>query len=607
MTELVWEGKYRDGRRVTGERVTLPLETLERVRPARPAEGRGTEQSSGHSTGGGANRLILGDKRYVLASLVAEFAGQVNLVTVDPPFVTGSDFSVTREIPLRASGQGGPEPESRRAKGVEQKAYRDTWGRGLDSYLQWFFETAVALRELLAPDGSLYVHLDENVAHYAKVVLDEVFGPACFQREIVWRIGWVSGYKSRAKNWIRNHDTILFYVRDKSRFTFHKEYIPYPPGYTRRDGAAPTGPGVPIDDVWNGSELDRMDSIQIMSFSGEKVGYPTQKNESLIGRIVRASSNPGDLVLDCFCGSGTAPVVAEKLGRRWLACDVGRLAVHTTKKRLLSVRGVKPFDVLGFGAHERRAWLGERFAAGSDGAGAEDACRRFVLERYGASPVLPSTGVSRSLHGTKSGRWIHVGCVESPLTLADVTAVAREVARARDAGTAAAVDLLGWDFAFGAFEAARAASAHDVDARFKWIPREVLDERASEADIVRASDFLGLREVLTRVSVTGRAVSVELVDLVLPADDVPDDVRGCVDRGLSWVDSWAIDWDYGASFGSADRPFTCTWYAARTRDAERLDLVAEHAYEESGNRVVAVRVVDVFGGETTTTMQVSVT
>jgi hypothetical protein len=222
-------------------------------------------------------------------------------------------------------------------------AYSDA--RGLDAWLGWFAGMATALRELLADGGSLYVHLDAHVAHYAKVVLDEIFGPAAFQREIVWRIGWISGFKSRARGWIRNHDTILFYAKGGRPLTFNKEYVPYPDGYLRRDGAAPTGKGYPVDDVWNGSEIDRLDSIQIMSFSGEKVGYPTQKNEALVARIIRASSNPGDLVLDCCAGSGTTAVVASKLGRRWIACDASPVAIHVARKRLGALGGARPFAV----------------------------------------------------------------------------------------------------------------------------------------------------------------------------------------------------------------------------------------------------------------------
>jgi DNA modification methylase len=318
--ELVWKGKSRGHPRGTSSR------TAPRVR---------TDEEYGSPPGGPwVNRLILGDRLPVLAGLARELAGKVSLVYIDPPFDTGGDFAFQASIP------GAPVGTPR----LSVPAYRDA--RGLDAWLQWFFDTAKLLRRVLADDGSLYVHLDAHAGHYAKVVLDEVFGQAAFQREIVWRIGWVSGFKSRAKNWIRNHDVILFYAKGGSRrLRFHKEYVAHPPGYVRRDGAPARGPGLPIDDVWNGSELDRLDSIQIMSFSGEKVGFPTQKNESLVARIVRASSSPGDLVLDCFVGSGTTAAVAEKLGRRWIACDASPIAIHTTRKRLLAVPEVRPFVV----------------------------------------------------------------------------------------------------------------------------------------------------------------------------------------------------------------------------------------------------------------------
>lgn len=178
--------------------------------------------------------------------------------------------------------------------------------------------------------------MDENRSHYIKIVLDEVFGNSNFKREIVWRIGWISGYKSAAKQWIRNHDTILYYTKGNT-CTFNKKYIPYPPGYTRRDGAEPEGKGYPIEDTWNCSELDSLNSIQIMSFSGEKVGYPTQKNENLLARIIECSSNPGDIVFDCFMGSGTTQAVAMKLGRRFIGADINLGAIQTTTKRLLKV------------------------------------------------------------------------------------------------------------------------------------------------------------------------------------------------------------------------------------------------------------------------------
>jgi len=251
----------------------------------------------------------------------------------------------------------------------------------------------------------MYVHLDATVGHYVKSILDEVFGPQCFQREIIWRIGWISGYKSAAKNWIRNHDTILFYVKTPGSFTFNKEYIPYPEGYQRRGGREPTGKGYPMEDVWNANPFefeltgsDSLDSIQIKSFSTEKTGYATQKNESVLHRIVEASSNKGDLAADFFCGSGTTLAVAEKLGRRWIGCDMSRFAIHTTRKRLMEIPGCRPFEILNLGKYERQVWQGITF-------GGEKHPRqmlifeylKFILELYGAQPLAGT----QHLHGKK--------------------------------------------------------------------------------------------------------------------------------------------------------------------------------------------------------------
>jgi hypothetical protein len=312
-------------------------------------------------------------------------------VYVDPPFDTGGAFDYLATLP------GAPAGTPR----VAIPAYEDA--RGLDAWLSWFHGISVALHELLAPGGSLYVHLDAHAAHYAKVLLDEVFGAQGFQREIVWRIGWVSGFKSQTRNWIRNHDTLLFYAKGGKPSTFHKEHIPYPEGYVRRDGSPPRGAGYPLEDVWNASELDRLDSIQIMSFSGEKVGYPTQKNESLVSRVVRASSSPGDLVLDGFVGSGTTAVVAERLGRRWIACDVSPLAIHATRRRLLGLRDVAPFVVQDAGGAPP---TGGRLAVHADVAG-----RRCTLTLDGYTPqrAVPAEARAGITHWSQ---WLEGWCVD---------------------------------------------------------------------------------------------------------------------------------------------------------------------------------------------------
>ena len=243
--------------------------------------------------------------------------GKVKLIYIDPPFATESDFKNSK----------GAKAYSDKVKGTE--------------FIEFLRKRLILAKEILAEDGSIYVHLDEKMSHYIKVVMDEVFGSNCFQREIVWRIGWVSGYKTAAKNWIRNHDVILYYTKDPNNFIFNKEYIPYPEDYVRRDGSKPSGKGVPIEDTWNCSSLDILDSIQIMSFSGEKTNYPTQKNENLIARIIKASTNPGDLIMDFFGGSGTTAAVAEKLDRKWITCDLGKLSYYTMQKRILNIENSK--------------------------------------------------------------------------------------------------------------------------------------------------------------------------------------------------------------------------------------------------------------------------
>ena len=320
MAELLWRGKYRDGALVQPSRAGLPIHTDE----VHAADGRSERW---------LNRLVLGDHADVLPGLAADFAGKVSLVYIDPPFDTGGDFAFQASIP------GAPDGVPR----IAIPAYGDA--RGLDDWLASFHGASVLLRDLLEDGGSLYVHLDAHVAHYAKVMLDEVFGPGSFQREIIWRIGWVSGFKSRARGWIRNHDTLLFYAKGGRPRTFHKEYVPYPPGYVRRDGKPPRGAGYP-----DRGRLERQrrrphgqHPDHVLLGREGRVSHPEERGA---GRAHRARLfEAGDIILDCFVGSGTTAVVAEKLGRRWVACDASPIAIHTTRKRLLRLPHLEPMAV----------------------------------------------------------------------------------------------------------------------------------------------------------------------------------------------------------------------------------------------------------------------
>jgi adenine-specific DNA-methyltransferase len=595
--ELVWEGKYdSEGRKHSPLRIALPFQTVETVNESMQERQRGLDALfSGGRNSEWRNRLIWGDKKYVLPSLLPEFVGKVNLIYIDPPFATGDDFTFQIEVEK--------EKFTKEPSVIEQKAYRDTWGRGLDGYLQWFYETSILLRDLLADDGSIYVHLDANVSHYAKAVLDEVFGYDNFQREIVWRIGWISGYKSVAKNWIRNHDVILFYVKSKSRFTFNKEYVPYPAGYQRRgeDDAPVEGKGYPIEDVWNANPFEfalkgeeSLDSIQIKSFSSEKVGYPTQKNESLLKRIIKASSNEGDLILDCFTGSGTTATVAEKLNRRWITCDLGRFAIHTARKRLLSIPDVKPFIVQNLGKYERQAWQADEF--GTNAAERVAAYTKFILDLYHAQPLSGFTW----LHGVKAGRVVHVGSVDSPVTVSDVKSILIEWRKStgKNGASNTGIDILGWEFALDMNETAKQQAAEaGVDLRFLVIPREVLEKKAVEQGDIQ---FLELAALFVETAVKKKQLALKLTNFIAPLEYVPQEVRESITKWESWIDYWAVDFDFKGD------TFHNQWQSYRTRKNKKIETTAMHTYEESGSYTVQVKVIDILGNDTTRTINVEV-
>ena len=287
--------------------------------PVSGSLGRGEVHGSGSLQDGWRNLLIQGDNLEVMSALKGDLAGKIDLIYGDPPFFRGKDRHYR--------------------KGAEAcYAYGDTWPGGLPEYLEYTRARLELCRDLLSDTGSIYIHLDPTVSHYVKVLMDEVFGAERFIREIIWRIGWISGFKTRAKNWARNHDVILFYSKGP-KFRFNKIFIPHGEGYRRRGEPGKT-PGKCVDDVW----VD-IPSIQIMSFAQEKTGYDTQKNENLLERIISASSNPGDLVADVFCGSGTTLVVAERLGRRWVGVDISPIAIEVTQNRLEGM-GCREFELI---------------------------------------------------------------------------------------------------------------------------------------------------------------------------------------------------------------------------------------------------------------------
>ena len=275
-------------------------------------------------------RLYIGDNLPVLCGLEDE---SVDLIYLDPPFNSKRIYEgnldegigkmtftdIWRMSDISAEDSWRLQMFCPAAFNLIQ-TFSDTHGEAWQAYLTFMAIRLDEMRRILKPTGSIYLHCDPKMSHPLKMVMDIVFGQANFRNEIVWRIGWVSGYKTQKNGFIRNHDSIFYYVKSEN-FIFNKEYIPYPRGYVRRDGKPPTGKGVPIEDTWNCNNSDVLDSVMIKSFSKEKTGWATQKPLALLERIIKASSNKGDVVLDPFCGCGTTCVAAEKWGRQWIGVD----------------------------------------------------------------------------------------------------------------------------------------------------------------------------------------------------------------------------------------------------------------------------------------------
>ncbi|HLQ30587.1 MAG TPA: site-specific DNA-methyltransferase [Ktedonobacteraceae bacterium] len=336
MAELTWNGKHNPNEQ---QLVSSPaqLETIESF-PSQLSENP-SDTSPSPLVENWQNRLIYGDKSAVLPALLREFSNSIDLIYIDPPFMTGRDFISSTQV-----------------------AYSDRWDNNLDTYLQWLYEALELLHRLLAQDGSLYVHLDWRVTHYAKVMLDEIFGfspnvdgPG-FKSEIIWH--YQSGGRSH-RYYARKHDTILLYTKS-ANYCFHGERVGERRGTQKRnhmrkqvgsDGHVSwtirsadriytydEDSTMTLADVWN-------DISHLQQKDPERIGYATQKPAALLERIMLASSEENDLVLDCFCGSGVTPTVAEQYGRRWIACDKSTLAIQMTQKRLLALEKFRPFVV----------------------------------------------------------------------------------------------------------------------------------------------------------------------------------------------------------------------------------------------------------------------
>ncbi|MCR4425143.1 MAG: site-specific DNA-methyltransferase [Firmicutes bacterium] len=700
--ELVWDGK-------TNEvcNTVLPFQVIERVGEPRAEKDKAAQMTSfapdarGRQLRSWTNKLIWGNNRLVLSSLKngplreeIENQGGLKLIYIDPPFDVGTDFSVDLQI--------GTDAITKKPNTLEEIAYRDTWGKGADSFIAMIYERLVLMRDLLAEDGGIYVHCDWRVSGMVRLVLDEVFGSDNFLNHIVWVYGQSArGAKAIGGQFARNHDDILYYRRSPGhRFNGDLVERSYSFGEAKEAGfrqdekgqwfkTAPRGDYtdksiarlesegrihrtrngsirikyvlptvgdhvveyVPAGDSW----VDIPDAMHMPK--SEITGYATQKPEALLERIIKASSNEGDLVADFFCGSGTTAAVAERLGRKWIVCDLGKFAIHTARKRMIGVQRelraegkyYRAFEILSLGKYERHHYMGidpnlpeaeqqkqleTRQAAVFD----------LILQAYRAERT---DGYAR-FQGKKDGRLVAVGPVNTPVTRLFVEEVILECRQKH----IPRVDILGFEYEMGLFpNVLNEARAEGVDIALKCIPAEVFDRRAVEKNQVVFSDvaFIEVKphvyENMVAVELTGFSVSSSQDSISAAEMSLKDkaarivvergqiikvrrDAHGVVIRQVltrhwtDWIDYWAVDFDFGSrqeiirvrnqesgeweERWTGDYVFANEWQSFRTKKNRGLLLKSEFHECSPGPRRIAVRVVDVFGNDTMTVVEVTV-
>jgi len=598
-TELIWEGKYDEfgnRRQVDIAGAAMPLqkiETIDEPRSRAESQGRLFEEQKAHRDDF-RNMLIWGDNKLVMASLLKDFKGKIDLIYIDPPFAVGADF--TMRLPI---GEDDGELDKDQST-LEMVAYRDMWGKGMDSYLNIMYERLLLMKELLSDIGSIFVHLDWRVGHHIKVMLDDIYGIGNFRNEIIWHYD----YGARPKNSFGSkHDLIFWYTKNDKTWTFNRSdiLVPFESGMTKwryKKGGQkgkPMPEGKVPSDVWN---------IKLNAMSLERIGYATQKPEALLERIIKASSNEGDLVADFFCGSGTTGAVAEKLGRRWIMADLGRFAIHTSRKRLIDVQGelndqhqpYRSFDVYNLGRYERQWWQKEALQ------GADSEHRRVVLEFFRAEPLVNPP--SPLLHGRKAGAYVHVDRIDSILTRDEARAVALAVQQAGGKE----VQCLAWDFEMD-LRMYCDQLEQELGLRIKLytIPREIMERNRKDPPPFFEVATL-TAEPIYRTNENKRTVDIKLTSFIPSLAEVPEkELKALQERalqsGFDFIDFWAVDFEY-----HPQQPFNHHWQAFRTRRNRALPTVSDlhYTYAKPGKYTACIKVIDVFGADTSITVEVNV-
>ncbi|MDD5068020.1 MAG: site-specific DNA-methyltransferase [Candidatus Pacebacteria bacterium] len=662
--ELVWNGKTNE---VTN--VVLPFQVIEQIDEPREGKEFGDKGTlfdfSGKQITGWTNKLIWGDNKLILSSLKngpmrkeIEAQGGLKLIYIDPPFDVGADFSMNISI--------GEENDSftKKPSVIEEIAYRDTWGKGADSFIAMIYERLKLMHELLAEDGSIYVHCDWRVSAFMRMSLDEIFGKENFRNEIIWYYSTLGRPDDR---FAQKHDTIFYYGKsNKTYFNEKGARVPYSDEYIKshfRDkddngkvcrkrfdaGKWRTyypEEGMIPNDVW---EIPYENSM-----SKERLDYPTQKPSALLERIIKSSSNEGDLVADFFVGSGTTIATAEKLGRKWIGTDLGKFGIHTSRKRMVGIqrelkkagKDFRAFEILNVGKYERESFLNT-----NDDLRAEEKAKqadrkekefiKLILSAYKAEPVESFAHVV----GKKRDRLVAIGPINLPVSSKFI----REIVSECKEKNLTKIDVLGFDYEMGMNFGEYADEG--IDVAFKIIPREVFDKRAVERGQV---NFYDVAYIDIKPIITGRGSMKELSIEITDFSVFYNQDNGAIDEELKagrskviiengqvlkvtkdkdtelvsrevltkkwsdWIDYWAVDYNFAdrkeiikviedgeeKDVWTGDYIFDNEWQSFRTKKNRNLEFKSAPKELPKGDYKVAVKVVDIFGNDTTRVIDV---
>lgn len=709
--ELVWNGKTND---VTN--VVLPFQVIEHVDEPREEKEMKLQPSlfdtGGRQVKGWTNKLIWGDNKLILSSLKngplreeIKEQGGIKLIYIDPPFDVGADFTMDIEI--------GDDQLTKSPSVLEELAYRDTWGKGADSFIAMIYERLSLMRDLLAADGSIYVHCDYRVNSYIRLVLDDLFGQGAFKNEITWQK--IRSSKAQSNRYGNVKDSIFFYAKSENpifnplRTSHDESYIKSHYNLREADGRqyrlasfTQKGQGQPksfngeiLDPpsgkhwIWSQDRIDDglknnliifaksgmpsvkryLDEVEgnfvedlwndippINAMSDERVGYPTQKPELLLSRIIEASSSKNDIIADFFVGSGTTLAVAEKLGRKWIGSDLGKFAIHTTRKRMIGIqrqlkadgKDYRAFEILNLGKYERQHYIGV-----NPNLRDEEKQRQLTQkEKDFVSLILAAYKAEevdgfKTFYGKKASRLVSIGPINLPLSRLFVERVIDECIEK----SITKVDILAFEFEMGLFpKIQEEARSKGVDLSLKYIPRDVFDKRAVEKNQVVFHDvsYIEVKPIIKKQS-----VSIELTDYcVYYNQDIKEQIEQTLKNGSSkvyvqngvikkiskgkegivteeiltkkwtdWVDYWAVDFNFESKQEivrvkneetgefeeewTGDYIFENEWQSFRTKKDKTLELISVSRELPKGKHRIAVKVVDIFGNDTMKVIEVT--